>query len=313
MSTHITLKPLNEQVMVITGASSGIGMATALAAAHHGARLVLVARSDDTLQQIVNEINTAAGGSPQAIHVAADVADRQALQRAADSAVTHFGGIDTWVNNAGVSIYGRILQTSEEDARRLFDTNFWGVFNGSQVAVPVLRQRGGALINVGSEVSEATIPLQGIYSASKHAVKGLTDALRMELDDEGAPVAVTLIQPTATNTPFPQHAKNLMDKEPKLPTPMIDPDDVAQAILDAATHETRAKRVGMMARVNTATAKFAPTLAEWMGKKQIPRQQYDEPPRNPEGALHQPSEARGDTGQTHGSGGREASKEKASR
>ena len=180
------LKPLKEQVIVITGASSGIGMATALAAAHEGAKVVLAARSEATLQQIAEHIQSSGG---TAIAVAADVADRAQVENVARRAVEQFGRIDTWVNDAGVSIYGRLDEVKDVDSRRLFDTNFWGVVNGSLTALPHLKknQGGGALINVGSEVSDASIPLQGMYSASKHAVKGFTDALRVELDaDEAA-------------------------------------------------------------------------------------------------------------------------------
>ena len=113
---------------------------------------------------------------------------------------------------------------TEDDSRRLFDTNFWGIVNGSLAALPYLKANGGALINIGSEVSEAIVPLQGMYSASKHAVKGFTDALRVEVEElDRAPVTITLIQPTAVDTPYPQHAKNYMDKEPRLPPPLIDP------------------------------------------------------------------------------------------
>ena len=222
------------------------------------------------------------------------------------AAIARFGRIDTWVNNAGVSIYGRIEDVSEADARRLFDTNFWGVVNGSLVAMPYLRRSGGALINVGSEVSDAVVPLQGFYSASKHAVKGFTDALRVEVVEvDEAPVSITLIQPTAVNTPFPQHAKNYMSQEPKLPTPQIEPKKVADAILDAAENPTRDTRVGMMAKINTAAFKFAPGMADKMAAKYVEKQQYDEPPRNPDGALYQPSERTHVVARTHGTGGKE--------
>lgn len=207
----VSLKPLDQQVIVITGASSGIGLATAEAAAKQGAKLVLAARSAQTLSEIVQNINAAGG---QAVHVVADVADRQQVERIAETAITRFGCIDTWINDAGVSIYGRLDEVSEKDNRRLFDTNFWGVVNGSLAALPYLRMQGGALINVGSEVSDAVVPLQGMYSASKHAVKGFTDALRVEIEEvDKAPVSITLIQPTAVNTPYPQHAKNYMRQE----------------------------------------------------------------------------------------------------
>jgi len=290
------LKPIEEQVIVITGASSGIGLATALGAARRGASVVLTARSEATLAHVADTIVRAGG---RAIHVVADVAQRPALQNVADAAIARFGRIDTWVNDAGVSIYGRLDEVSEEDSRRLFDTNFWGLVNGSLVAIPFLKASGGALINIGSEGSDAIVPLQGMYSASKHAVKGFTDALRIEIEElDEAPVAITLIQPTAVNTPYPEHARNYMDRQPKLPTPQIDPEQVADAIIDAACNHKRDVRVGGGAVVNTVVAKVAPGLGDKMFAKQAGRQQYDEPPRNPAGTLYQPGEA----GQIRGTG-----------
>lgn len=142
------LKPLDQQIMVITGASSGIGLCTALLAAEKGARVVLAARSGDTLEAVVKQI---AEAGREAIAVPTDVGDREQLQDLAAAAIQRFGRIDTWVNDAGVAIYGRLDELSEADSRRLFDTNFWGVVNGSLVALPYLRQSGGALINLGSE------------------------------------------------------------------------------------------------------------------------------------------------------------------
>ena len=300
----IKLKPIDQQIIVITGASSGIGLATAETAARKGAKVVLAARSTDALNEIVERINSTGG---QAVAVTCDVADRAQVERVAQTAVERFGRIDTWVNDAGVSVYGRLDEISEEDSRKLFDTNFWGVYNGSLVALPYLKVNGGAIINLGSEVSEAVIPLQGIYAASKHAVKGFNDALRVEVEEvDGLPVSITLVQPTATDTPWPQHARNYMGQEPKLPTPMIEPQQVADAILDAAVNPQRHVKVGMMAKVNTFVAKTVPALGDKMAGKQVDRQQYDERPRNPDGALHEPSETTGVVGQTHGTGGREA-------
>lgn len=280
-----TFRPLREQVLVITGASSGIGLATAREAARQGCKLVLVSRNEDILRQVAEEI-TGAGG--EAIYVVADVAQRQEVQRAADAAIDRFGGFDTWVNNAGVSIYGRLEEISDEDHRRLFETNFWGEVNGSLVAVPHLKKRGGALINVGSEVSDHAVPLQGMYSASKHAVKGFTDALRMELMAEEAPVSVTLIKPAAIDTPYPQHARNYMPEEPKLPAPVYAPEEVARAILFAATHAKRDIYVGGGSRAMSAMARVAPQLADRMGSRVMTHQQQrDEPARDPDGALHQ--------------------------
>src|SRR6476620_9645387 len=171
----IRLKPIKEQVIVITGASSGIGLATALEAARRGASVVLASRDATDIQKAGDQI-AAEGG--KALAVVADVAEQ---------AVVAFSRIDTWVNNAGVSIYGKLEEVPMDDARRLFDTNYWGVVNGSLAALPHLKLHGGALINVGSELSDTSMPLQGYYAASKHAVKGFTDTLRMELHKDGAP------------------------------------------------------------------------------------------------------------------------------
>src|SRR3954469_5335610 len=265
------LKPVDQQVIVITGASSGIGLATALAAVDKGASVVLVARSERVLNEICEQINSGGG---KAMCCVADVGKREDMERVAATTIDRFGRIDTWVNDAGVAIYGRLEEGQEEDSRKLFDTNFWGVVNGSLAALPHLRKSGGALINIGSEVSDAVVPLQGMYSASKHAVKGFTDALRVELLDEKAPVSVTLIQPTAVNTPYPEHARNYMDKEPKLPTPQIDPMKVAKAILDAATDPARDVTVGAMAKLTRTNFKIMPKLADWMAKKYTTKQQY---------------------------------------
>ena len=290
----VNLKPLDQQVIVITGASSGIGLCTAESAAKQGAAVVLAARSGDTLDEIVDRIATSGG---RCVSVTCDVADRGDVQKVADAAVAHFGRIDTWVNNAGLAIYGRLDEVSDADSRRLFDVNFWGVVHGSLVALPHLRKHGGALINVGSEVSEAAVPILGMYTASKHAVKGFTDALRVEVERvDQAPVSVTLIQPTATDTPFDEHARNYMDKEPNLPTPQIDPQDVADAILKAATKPTRDLRVGTMSKVNTFVAKNIPAIGDRMAAKQVENLHRDEPPRDPEGTLYTP----GESGEIHG-------------
>ncbi|MBA4158389.1 MAG: SDR family NAD(P)-dependent oxidoreductase, partial [Gemmatimonadetes bacterium] len=204
----IGLKPLKEQVVVITGASSGIGLATAKLAAKRGARVVLASRSRPDLRRAVKEIQKEGG---EATYVVADVSDASDVQHIADVAIREFGGFDTWVNNAGVSIYGRMEKVPVRDARQLFEVNYWGVVNGCTAAVPHLRRRGGAIINIGSVLSDRAVPLQGHYSASKHAVKGYTDALRMELEEAGAPISVTLVKPAAIDTPYTEHARNYMD------------------------------------------------------------------------------------------------------
>src|SRR4029078_3016992 len=195
-------KRLRDQVIVITGGSSGIGLATARMAAARGARVVLTSRKEHDLRVAVEEIDARGG---RATHVVADVALPEEMDRVANVAIREFGGFDTWVNNAGVSIYGKLIDVPMDDKKRLFDTNFWGVVNGCRTAVRYFAGRGGTIINIGSVVSDRAIPLQGMYSASKHAVRGYTDALRMELEHDGVPITVPLIKPASLNTAVITH------------------------------------------------------------------------------------------------------------
>lgn len=274
---NLLLKNLGAQVMVITGASSGIGLTTARMAARRGARLVLAARSEEALRQLAEEINSSGG---EATYVVADVGSEADVRRIEEKATERFGGFDTWVNNAGVSIYGNLSDVSIEDMRRLFDTNFWGVVYGSLVAAERLRTRGGAIINVGSTLSDRAIPVQGIYSASKHAVKGFTDALRMELEAEGAPVSVTLIKPGAIATPYTEHAKNYMEREPTVPPPVYAPEVVAEAILYCAEHPERDVFAGGGGKAISMSGHYAPRVTdkvmEW---SMFEMQKSDEPAR----------------------------------
>jgi short-subunit dehydrogenase len=282
----ILLKPLAEQVIVITGASSGIGLATARAAAERDARLVLAARNAEALATIAAELNNA---GHHAIHVVADVSRREDVQRIADVARDRFGGFDTWINNAGLSIWGHLEDVSEADHRHLFDINFWGAVNGSLIALEHLKGNGGAIINVGSAASDIALPLQGMYSASKHALKGFTDALRMELAERHVPVSLTLIKPAGIDTPFPQNARNYTGREPKLPPPVYRPEEVARAILYAAEHPVRDLYVGATSRLMGLMNQHVPRVMDWFGTRiGIHQQLRDEPPRDPEGALHKP-------------------------
>jgi len=234
------LKQLHEQVIVITGASSGIGLVTARRAAAAGARVVLVARSSDVLSKAVSDIEAKGG---EALYVAADVADEEQLKGAARAAIDRFGGFDTWVNDAGVGLYGRAGSIPVRDQRRLFETNYWGVVHGSVIALEHLRKKGGALINVGSDVSDTPVPYQATYCASKHAVKAFTDCLRLELAVERSPLSVTLIKPSAIDTPYLEHSRAYAPVEPK-DARRYPPDLVADAILRAAERPVKEVLVG---------------------------------------------------------------------
>ena len=276
----VKLKPINEQVIVITGASSGIGLATARLAASRGARLVLAARNEEALNDLVRELE--ADGA-EAVGVIADVGKEEDVRRVAERAAERFGGFDTWVNNAGITTYGRIEEISIEDHRRLFETNFWGVVYGSRIAAERLRERGGALINVGSTVGDRAIPLQGMYSASKHAVKGFTEALRMELEEAGAPVSVTLIKPGSIDTPYIEHAKNYQDTKATLPAPIYAPHVVAEAIVHCAEHPERDMYAGGGGRALGTLGQQTPRMMDrFMEATMFDQQRSDVPEDHPE-------------------------------
>ena len=287
----LKLKPLEDQVMVITGGTSGIGLATAKRAAERGARVVLCSRNEPELQETVSAIQERGG---TARSVVADVANQMDLDRLASTAMEEYGTIDTWVNNAGVSFYGNLMDVAIEDMRRLFEVNFWGTVYGARVAVSRLRATGGALINIGSVVSDRAIPLQGAYSASKHAVKGFTDALRMELEEEGAPISVTLIKPSTIDTPYFQHAKNYMAVEPKPPAPVYAPEVVANAVLRAAEHPIRDITIGGGGRLITALGTALPRLTDfYMERAMFDAQRSDTPAAERSGNLYAPAGAEG--------------------
>ena len=260
-------KPVEEQVIVITGASSGIGLATAHAFRSRGVKgLVLVARNEEALRSIADELS---GGRTYAIAVGADVSRREDLERVARTAIDTFGGFDTWVNDAAVALYGNVAEIPIEDQRQLFEVNYWGVVNGSMIAADHLRHRGGTIVNVGSVLSERAMILQTQYSASKHAVKAFTDGLRMELESQEAPVAVTLVKPSSIDTPYVEHARNYLDRETAVPPPAYDPHLVAKAIVFAAEHRRREITIGLSGWVIGAMGKVAPRLVdkamEWTG------------------------------------------------
>jgi len=284
-----TLKPLRRQVIVLTGATSGIGLVTARMAAKAGAKLVLAARNEEALERLTDELQWAGG---EAVYVVADVGREDDVRRIAERAIEHFGGFDTWINDAGVSIFGKVEDVSVEDQKRLFDTNYWGVVYGSRIACEHLRQHGGKLINVGSALSDRAIPLQGVYSASKAAVMGFTDALRMELEQDDAPVSVTLIKPGAIDSPYKEHAGNYLDVEPRNPPPLYAPDTVAKAILHAAEHHVRDVVVGAGGKMIGVLGNIAPRLSDKIMGTIMPRLQRGDRTELGvrKGALYRPGE-----------------------
>ena len=239
---EMRLRPLREQVVVITGASSGIGLVTAKRAAASGARVVLAARNEPDLAAAVRAIRERGG---RAIYHVTDVADARQVEDLGGAAVAEFGPIDSWINNAGVSVYGRCTDTPVADLRRQFDVNYWGQVHGMLTAVRLLRTRGGALINVASAAADSAIPFQGNYCASKHAIAAFTNTLRVELEEAGLPISVTLVKPGSMDTPLFEKARSFLGVEPGPIPPVYAPDVAARAILTATERSLREITAGM--------------------------------------------------------------------
>ena len=271
------LKPLSEQVIVITGASSGNGLATAREAVRRGARVVLVARNKAALDRIAAEFGESAAVC------AVDVADKGAAERIAKTAVDAFGGFDTWVNCAAVTSYGTLEQLGLAEQRRVLDVDYFGMLQGCLVALAHLRrQGGGAIINVGSILSDRALIKQPAYCAAKAAVRALTENLRMDIDREGLPVSVTLIKPSGMHTPFPEHGRNHMDVPPRIPQIVYGPELVADAILFAAEHPRRQIYVGGYGFMLSVLARLFPrTTDRVMAAALVRTQQAPDNPGDP--------------------------------
>lgn len=253
-------KPLNEQVIVITGASSGIGRATALLLARKGASVVLAARNDEALLQVQSEMELF-GGKSHTFNT--DVADWSQVQRLADEAVSQFGRIDTWINDASVATYGTIEETPIEDIEKVVQINLMGVIHGCKAALPHLAAQGsGQIINIGSAVSRRSAPLLGVYATTKHGVKGFTDALRMELERDHPGIDVTLILPASINTPFFEHARSNMGVQPRPLPPVYEPEVAAEAIVASVERPQRDVYIGSAAKTLATLEAVSPAFAD---------------------------------------------------
>ena len=248
---------------MLTGATSGIGLATARLAAERGARLMLIARNEAALITLCEEIASAGGRAEYAV---ADVADAAQLQAASDKAIALFGGYDSWINDAGAFIYGAFADVELADQHRLFDVVYWGTVYGTMIAAAHLKTRGGAIVNVGSVLGELAIPYQGPYCSAKFAVKGFTEAFRREIEAADQPISMTLIKPAAVDTSFMEHARNRMGSPgTRNPPPAYHPHLVARAILHGCAHHSRDIVVGGSGGYALVLAnRYAPRLMDWV-------------------------------------------------
>ena len=257
------LKPIAEQVVVVVGASSGIGRETARRFAERGASVVVSARSVPGLESLVAEI-TAAGG--RAIAQPADVSDFAQVDAVARRAVDELGRIDTWVHAAAVSVVAPFTALEPAELARVVDVNLVGQGYGALAALPHLRARGGALIMISSILAETAFPLQAPYNASKHGLKGLIDTMRLDLAHEQVPVSVTNIMPATVNTPFFDKARSKIGVVPTAPPPVYEASVVADAILRAAETPLGDVVVGGAGKVQTVLSRLAPGVADTMAR-----------------------------------------------
>lgn len=293
-------KPLKEQVVVITGASSGIGREAALRFADRGASVVLAARNEEALEEVARQVGVRGG---EALVVVTDVALWEQVAHLASEAVARFGRIDTWVNDAGISEYATLEDLPVADMERIIQVNLLGTMYGVKAVLPVLKRQGlGTIINVGSGLGVRSIPLQGTYCASKAGIKGFTEALRMELRHDHPGIHATLILPAAINTPFYDSARSRMGVRPRATPPIYEAAAVVEAIVVAATHPRRDVYVGSASKALAVLESVAPDITDRLMARTLYRmqQRWDEPgdnaPDNMDGPVPGPGKVAGSYG-----------------
>ena len=286
-------RPVNEQVVVITGASSGIGRETALEFGKCGASVVLAARNETALNEVAGEIELAGG---KAHAVVTDVAEWPQVEHLAQEAVTRFGRIDTWVNDAAVAEYATVEEMSIEEIDRIIQVNLLGTIYGMKAALPHLKQEdSGTIINVSSVLGARAVPLQAAYTAAKFGVRGFADSMRMELEHEGSNVHITTILPSSINTPFFDHARSKMGAEPKPIPPIYEPSAVAEAILFAAENPRREIVIGAAGKMMTMMQRISPSFTDryMLIGGQMFKQQKSDRPNGHQDNLFTPSQGMG--------------------
>ncbi len=272
-------RPLSEQVVVITGASSGIGRETALRFAGQGARVVLVARNQDALVDVSSHTRRLAG---EALPAPADVSDWTQVQQVAQRAVDAFGRIDTWVNNAGVAVYGTFADTTPAEFKRVVDVNLMGQVYGAKAALPHLQRTHGTLIGITSSVGRLPVPLLSAYGAAKNGLTAFYNTLRLEQEREQSGVQISVVVPAGVDTPFFDHAQTHLGVKPGPGGVSYAPELVADAILYVAEHPTRQMIVGAGVAAGFALERAAPRLVERVLQRMAYAAQRTRQPKAPD-------------------------------
>ncbi len=257
---QIILKPIGVQVVVIFGASSGIGRLAALEFAKRGAKVVVSARSEEGLKSLVAEI-TKNGG--EAVYFVADAANFNQVESVAEKTVETFGRIDTWIHSAATFIFATVEKTDPDEYKRLIEVNLLGQIYGAKAALPHLKEKGGALIHLSSVEAWRAAPFQSAYGASKHGINGFLQVLRVELAHDKIPVSVTQILPAAINTPIYDKGRNKMPFKPRPVPPIYHPQIVVDAILYAAENPIPEIIAGAAGVGVELAERFSPRLADF--------------------------------------------------
>ena len=278
-------RDLASSVVVVTGASSGIGRATALAFAEAGASLVLAARREEALREAAAQCEERGA---RAVAVATDTRDEAAVERLEQTALERFGRLDVWVNNAAVHLFARFDEAPADLWREVMEVNFFGYVHGSRAAIRRFRQQGeGTLINVASVNSAVGAPYASAYVSSKFALRGFGECLRDELRDEQ--IDVCTVMPASIDTPLFQHAANFTGRAAKPLRPIIRPERVAAAIVRCAKRPRREVIVGASGRQLVLTHALAPALFERMMTRNVQREHFlDEPLEPTPGNVYEP-------------------------
>jgi NAD(P)-dependent dehydrogenase (short-subunit alcohol dehydrogenase family) len=269
-------KPLSEQVVVVTGASSGLGRAIARGAGERGAKVVVTARNEEALENCVAEIE---GAGSEALAVPADCAEREQVERVVARAVERFGRIDTYVANAIVTVYSEAARLEPEELRRVIDVNFFGVVHGFWASLPHLRASRGTFLHVSSALAYRGIPLQAAYCASKAGLRAFLESARVEEQKAGTGVAVSLVLPGAINTPQFDRDRQKIGYQPQPVPPIYQPEPFAEATLRCAERPVRELPVGWGAQKLLWGQKLAPRAGDWVLRRTGWKGQHTDEPK----------------------------------
>jgi NAD(P)-dependent dehydrogenase (short-subunit alcohol dehydrogenase family) len=280
-------RPNREQVVVLTGASSGVGRACARVFASHGAKVGLIARNVEALEAAAQEVRNLGG---EALVLPADVADAAAIEEAAAAVEARWGRIDVWCNNAMATVFARVMDITPEEFRRVTEVTYLGYVYGTQAALRRMLPRDeGTIIQIGSALAFRSIPLQSAYCAGKAAIRGFTDSLRSELIRDGSHVRLTAVHLPAVNTPQPLRQRNKMPRQQQPVPPLFSPESVAEAIVWAAEHSPRTMLVGQPTVRAVWGQKFIPGfLDDYLSRAAWDPQFVDEPNTREDDILFHP-------------------------